>query len=193
MTRCERLHACRPGRGAEKTGQSGRDREPLSCSLPPPCALAGFPDLLCQPHHWGGLDRPEEIYREGRHRRIQEPAHRPGPLSSGESPAWGGGSAAYGNAATRIEAFAYSKGANSWIKEPELDEWYIQQSRERDHTKRQALLHTIQQKLYDDVRFIPIWELGFLCASGPQVAVSGLGQIPMFAYSGPYEDVQLKS
>jgi peptide/nickel transport system substrate-binding protein len=103
------------------------------------------------------------------------------------------GSAAYGNAATRIEAFAYSKGANSWIKDPELDEWYIQQSRERDHTKRQALLHTIQQKLYDDVRFIPIWELGFLCASGPRVAVSGLGRIPMFAYSGPYEDVQLKS
>ena len=40
---------------------------------------------------------------------------------------------------------------------------------------------------------MPIWELGFLCASGPRVAVSGLGQIPLFAYSGPYEDVQLKS
>jgi hypothetical protein len=55
------------------------------------------------------------------------------------------------------------------------------------------LLHKIQQKLYDEARFIPIWELAFLCASGPRAAVSGMGMIPMFAYSGPYEDVQLKS
>jgi hypothetical protein len=58
--------------------------------------------------------------------------------------------------------------------------------------RREALLHKIQQKLYDDVRYIPIWELGFLCASGPRAAVSGLGLIPLFAYSGPYEEVQLK-
>ena len=54
-------------------------------------------------------------------------------------------------------------------------------------------MHKIQQKLYDEARFIPIWELGFLCASGPRAAVSGLSSIPLFAYSGPYEDVQLKS
>jgi hypothetical protein len=54
------------------------------------------------------------------------------------------------------------------------------------------LLHQIQQKLYDEARFIPVWELGFRCASGPRVAVSGMGLIPTFAYSGPYEDVQLK-
>ncbi len=55
------------------------------------------------------------------------------------------------------------------------------------------LLHQIQQKLYDEVRFIPIWDLGSLHASGPRVAVSGLGLIPMYVFSGPYEDVQLKS
>ncbi len=55
------------------------------------------------------------------------------------------------------------------------------------------MLYKIQQKLYDDVRYIPIWELGFLCASGPRAVVSGLGLIPLFAYSGPYEEVQLKS
>ena len=38
-----------------------------------------------------------------------------------------------------------------------------------------------------------IWELGGLGASGPRVAVSGLGLIPLYAFSGPYEDVQLKS
>jgi hypothetical protein len=55
------------------------------------------------------------------------------------------------------------------------------------------LLHQIQRKLHDEARFIPIWELGFLCASGPRAAVSGMGLIPLFAYSGPYEDVQVKS
>jgi peptide/nickel transport system substrate-binding protein len=103
------------------------------------------------------------------------------------------GSGAFGNAPTRIEAFVHSKGANSFINDPEIDAWYLQQSSERDRQKRQATLQKIQQKLYDEARLMPIWELGFLCASGPRVAVSGLGQIPLFAYSGPYEEVQLKS
>ena len=103
------------------------------------------------------------------------------------------GSGAFGNAATRLGAFAYSKGANSWVKDPEIDAWYEQQATERDRTKREALLHKIQQKLYDDVRFIPVWELGFLSASGPRVAVSGIGLIRLHIYSAPFEDVQLKS
>jgi peptide/nickel transport system substrate-binding protein len=103
------------------------------------------------------------------------------------------GSGAFGNAATRLETFAHSKGGQSWIKDPEIDAWYAEQAVERDRKKREALLHKIQQKLYDEARFIPIWELAFLCASGPRAAVSGMGLIPLFAYSGPYEDLQLKS
>ena len=103
------------------------------------------------------------------------------------------GSGAFGNAATRLGAFAYSKGENSWIKDPEIDAWYEQQAAERDRTKREALLHKIQQKLYDEARFIPMWELGFLSASGPRVAVSGIGLIRLHLYSAPFEDVQLKS
>ncbi len=103
------------------------------------------------------------------------------------------GSGAFGNAATRLDAFATSTGANSWIKDPEIDAWYAEQAAERDRQKREVLLHKIQRKLYDEARFIPIWELAFLCASGPRAAVSGMGLIPLFAYSGPYEDVQLKS
>ena len=30
-------------------------------------------------------------------------------------------------------------------------------------------------------------------ASGPRAAVSGLGLIPLFIYSGPFEDVQVKA
>ena len=103
------------------------------------------------------------------------------------------GSGAFGNAATRIEGFIYSKGINSFIKDPEIDSWFVQQAKEVNRQKREALLHKIQQKVYDEAYFIPIWELSFLCASGPRVAVSGLGLIPLFAYSGPYEEVQLKS
>ena len=103
------------------------------------------------------------------------------------------GSGAYGNAATRLETFAHSRGANSWIKDPEIDEWYARQAMERDSKKREALLHQIQQKLHDEARFVPIWELSFLSASGPRAAVSGLGLIPLFIYSGLFEDVQVKS
>jgi hypothetical protein len=40
---------------------------------------------------------------------------------------------------------------------------------------------------------LPIWEQGVLNAAGPRVAVSGVGLIPLFLFSGPYEDVQLKA
>lgn len=103
------------------------------------------------------------------------------------------GSGAPGSAATRIEAFIYSKGTQSYLKDPEIDAWFEQQASERDRAKRQTLLHKIQQKVYDEAYFITFWELGFLCASGPRVAVSGLGMIPLHVYSAPYEDVQLKA
>jgi peptide/nickel transport system substrate-binding protein len=103
------------------------------------------------------------------------------------------GSGTFGNAATRVEAFMYSKGSQSFLQDPEIDELYLQQARERDRQKRAALLHKIQQKVYDEARFMPIWELSFLCGTGPRAAVSGLGVIPLFAYSGPYEDLRLKA
>jgi peptide/nickel transport system substrate-binding protein len=102
------------------------------------------------------------------------------------------GSGAFGNAATRIEAFMYSQGAQSFLRDPDIDAWYTQQVTERDPQKRQALLQKIQQKAHDEARFMPIWENAFLCASGPRVAVSGLHR-DSFAYSAPYEDVRLKS
>ena len=101
-------------------------------------------------------------------------------------------SAAFGSAATRLEAFVTSTGAVSWIHDPEIDAWYAQQATERDRQTLHALLHRIQQKLHEEVRFLPIMEAPILNASGPRVAVSGLGLIPLIAFSAPYEDVQLK-
>jgi peptide/nickel transport system substrate-binding protein len=103
------------------------------------------------------------------------------------------GSGAFGNAASRLDAYVQSQGSQSWIKDPAIDAWYAQQATERDRQTRQALLHRIQQKLYDEVRFLPVLEAPILGASGPRVAVSGLGLIPLFGgLSAPYEDVQLK-
>ena len=66
------------------------------------------------------------------------------------------GSGAFGNAATRIEAFFHSKGGQSFLQDPEIDAWYLQQTTERDRKKREELLHKIQQKAYDEARFMPI-------------------------------------
>ena len=102
------------------------------------------------------------------------------------------GSGAFGNAASRIQAFVHSKGSQSFLHDAEIDAWYEQQANERDQKKRTALLYKIQQKIYDEAYVIPVWELGFLSASGPRVAVSGFNLIPTHLYSAPFEDVELK-
>src|SRR5262249_7725841 len=62
-----------------------------------------------------------------------------------------------GNAASRIEAFVYSKGSHAYGGYPDIDELFEQQARERDPAKREALLHRIQQLTLDRVMFAPIW------------------------------------
>ena len=86
-----------------------------------------------------------------------------------------------------------SPGAQSWIQDPEIDAWYAQHATERDRTRRHALPHRIQHKLYEEALVLPIWEFGVLHASGPRVAVSGLGLIPLFLFSGPLEEVRVHS
>jgi peptide/nickel transport system substrate-binding protein len=101
-------------------------------------------------------------------------------------------SGAYGNAATRLEAFVYGDGAFAYGSYQDIDELFRQQASETDPQKRQALLAQIQRLVHDKAMFAPIWELAFINAYGPRVAESGLGLIPLFAYSGPLEDVRLK-
>jgi peptide/nickel transport system substrate-binding protein len=101
-------------------------------------------------------------------------------------------SGAYGNAATRLEAFVVGGGAYAYGSDPEIDELFRQQASELDRRKREALLHQIQRLVHDRAMFAPIWELAFINAYGPRVAESGLGLIPLFAYSGPLEEVRLK-
>jgi peptide/nickel transport system substrate-binding protein len=102
-----------------------------------------------------------------------------------------GSSGAFGNAATRIQAFVAKGGAFAYGNDPEIDALYAQQEGELDQQRRTAMLHKIQQLVHERAMFAPLWQLGFLNAAGPRVKESGLGLIAGHAYSAPYEDVTL--
>jgi peptide/nickel transport system substrate-binding protein len=102
-------------------------------------------------------------------------------------------SGAFGNAATRLETFVVGGGTYVYGSYPEIDSLFKDQAAEVDSKKREALLHKIQQIVYEKTMFIPMWELAFINGHGPRVQESGLGLIPGHAYSAPYEDVKLKA
>ena len=102
------------------------------------------------------------------------------------------GSAAFGNAATRLEAFIAAGGGYVYGSYPDIDGLFGEQAAETDRKKREAILHRIQQLVHEKAMLAPIWELAFLNGVGPRVAESGLGLITGHAYSAPYEDVKLK-
>jgi peptide/nickel transport system substrate-binding protein len=102
------------------------------------------------------------------------------------------GSAAAGNAATRIEAFVLSGGIRAYGGYPEIDALFRDQAAELDPRKREALLHRIQQLMHERVMFAPIVEPAFLNGYGARLEEAGLGLITGHLYSAPYEDLRLK-
>jgi peptide/nickel transport system substrate-binding protein len=102
-------------------------------------------------------------------------------------------SGAFGNAATRLEAFVVAGGTYVYGSYPDIDSLFKDQAAELDRKKREAILHRMQQLVHEKAMVIPIWELAFINGHGPRVAESGLGLIPGHAYSAPYEDVKLKA
>ena len=101
------------------------------------------------------------------------------------------GSAAFGNAATRLETYVVKGGAYAYGNYPDLDEAFRQQDTELDPKKREQLLQEMQQVVYERSMFAHLWQLGFINGTGPRVKESGLGLIPGHAYSAPYEDVAI--
>src|SRR5438270_372993 len=104
-----------------------------------------------------------------------------------------GGSGAFGNATTRLEQMAVKGGMYAYGSYPDLDEMFKQQGAELDQKKRGTILEKMQQTVYERTIYAPIWQLAFINGHGPRVAESGFGLIPGFAYTGPYEDITLKS
>ena len=97
-----------------------------------------------------------------------------------------------GNAASRVEAFIYSKGSYAYGGYPDIDDLFQQQARERDRVKREALLHRIQQLTIDRVMFAPIMDLRALMGVGPRVTEHTITSVPMSPFPS-YEDMRLKS
>jgi peptide/nickel transport system substrate-binding protein len=98
----------------------------------------------------------------------------------------------FGNAATRIDAFAASSGPYAYGAYPDIDGLFREQASELDPKKREAIVHRIQQLMHDKVMFLPVWQLSTLIGYGPRVAEPGLGLITDYPWSAPYEDVKLK-
>src|SRR5712692_7631836 len=116
--------------------------------------------------------------------------------------AWGGKTlhgvcmctmANFGNAATRLADAVQSDGAYARGADPDVEALYRQQARETDRRKREALLHQIQQLVYDRVRFGPLYEFIWPSGIGPRVAEPGLMLIDPYPWSAPLEDVRLKA
>jgi peptide/nickel transport system substrate-binding protein len=101
------------------------------------------------------------------------------------------GSGAFGNAATRLQAFVAKGGTYVYGSYSDIDDLFEQQGTELDFKKREVMLHKIQQLVQEREIYAPIWQLAFINGTGPRVKESGLGLIPGHAYSAPYEDVAL--
>jgi len=97
-----------------------------------------------------------------------------------------------GNAATRVEAVIYSKGTSAYGGYPDLDDMFLQQSRERDVKKREAILLRIQQLTIDRAVFAPIMDFRALMGVGPRVTEHAINSIPMVFFPC-YEDMKLKT
>ena len=102
------------------------------------------------------------------------------------------GTGRYGNAATRLEEMAVTWGSTAYGGYADIDALFKQQDVETDHSKREALLHQIQQLIHERVMFGPIWEYIWPSAVGSRVEEPALMLINPYPWSAPLEDVRLK-
>jgi len=102
------------------------------------------------------------------------------------------GPGAFGNAATRLEAQVVTGGVFVYGSYPDIDALYREQAVELNRPKREALLHRMQQLVYERTIYAPIWQLAFINGVGPRVGESAFGLIAGFPYTAPYEDMTLK-
>jgi len=102
-------------------------------------------------------------------------------------------SAAFGNTATRLAAFLVKGGPYAYGNDAEIDALYRQQADVLDRKKREAILAEMQRLVSERTIFAPLLQLAFINGVGPRVGESGFGLIPGFAYTGPFEDITIKS
>lgn len=96
-----------------------------------------------------------------------------------------------GNAATRVEAFMCSTGAFAFGGHADIDALCQQQAVERNRTRRETLLHRLQQLTIEHAMFAPIMDFRALVGIGPRIAEHALDVVPLHAFPA-WEDVRLK-
>jgi peptide/nickel transport system substrate-binding protein len=96
-----------------------------------------------------------------------------------------------GNAASRVEAFIWSKGSYANGGYPDIDELFLQQAGERDVKQREAMLDRIQQLTIDRAMFAPIMDLRTLNGIGPRVTKHTITDVWMSPFPS-YEDMEIK-
>ena len=98
-----------------------------------------------------------------------------------------------GNAASRVEAFIYSKGAYAYGGYPDIDDLFQQQARERDaEASARRCCYQIQQLTIDRVMFAPVMDLRALMGIGPRIAKHTITDVWMSPFPS-YEDMELKN
>src|SRR3989475_1436918 len=102
-------------------------------------------------------------------------------------------SAAFGNAATRLDAFVAAGGLFTYGTYPDIEGLVQRQAMETDRGKREKLLHQAQQLIHEKVMYAPLLELANVAGYGPRVAESAVGLIPYMSSSAPYEELRLKA
>jgi len=85
----------------------------------------------------------------------------------------------------------YSKGAYVDGGYPDIDALFLQQAGERDHAKREAILHKIQQLTIDRAMYAPIMDLRALMGVGPRVTKHTITDVWMSPFPS-YEDMEIK-
>ena len=85
-----------------------------------------------------------------------------------------------------------STGEDTYGGYPDIDALYKQQATETDRSKREALLHQIQQLIHEHGMFGPIWEYIWPSGIGPRVEEPALMLINPYPWSAPLEEVRLK-
>ena len=72
-----------------------------------------------------------------------------------------------------------------------IDELFAKQAVERDHAKREAMLHKIQQLSIDRVMYAPVMDFSALMGIGPRVTKHTITDVWMSPFPS-YEDMEIK-
>jgi peptide/nickel transport system substrate-binding protein len=99
--------------------------------------------------------------------------------------------AALGNAATRLEAFVITGATYAYGGYPDIDDLFLQQARERDRKRREALLYQIQKLMHERVMHAPIFEPATLHGVGPRLEEPAVGLNSLLYFAAPYEEMRL--